>query len=465
MKNKDFPQKNSLHTLRVTDMNNLGAGVGRIDNIVTFVQGGCTGDLAEVKIIKSASAYLVARIERLIEPSPHRAASDCAQSKRCGGCVFRGITYEHELELKRGFVESAMKKAGVEVSVGQVRATGVIEGYRNKAQLPVGAVSLGKGEATRTEAAVGFYAERTHEIIPLGEDTPCRLNPDVFSRIAAFVCDWMSRNNIKPYDEQKHTGTIRHLYLRRSETMGEVMLCVVSRIRFERMDELAGVIREAFPEVVSVWENINPDRTNVVLGREYRLVSGKELLTDKICGRTFEISPESFWQVNRTAAELLYNTAAELAGVRSGERVLDLFCGIGTVGMSICPTDAELYGIEIVPRAVENARRNAALNGFGRAVFSCCDASAPDAIGREIGRIAEGGLDLVILDPPRKGCAPELIDLLASSGCGRIVYISCNPDTLARDLAHFVRLGYAPGEVTPVDMFPHTSFSQKTVKN
>ncbi|MCI8387749.1 MAG: 23S rRNA (uracil(1939)-C(5))-methyltransferase RlmD [Clostridiales bacterium] len=459
-------------------MNSLGVGVARLqldDNtsanvgsVVVFVQGGCTGDVCEVKIIKVASSYLVARIEKLLEPSPYRVEPDCKLAKKCGGCVFRGISYAHELELKRGFVQSAMRKSGVDIEVAEVLSvsgsSGSAVGYRNKCQLPVGSDKNGN-------IVVGFYAERTHEIIPLygseGCDSDCKIQPRVFSEIAEFLRGWFEAHHIKPYDEVKHTGSVRHLYFRRSESTDEVMVCVVNRVHCEWMNELSDGLRARFSEVASVYENINPDRTNVVLGREYRLISGSEKLRDRLCvngrERTFDISPESFWQVNRTAAELLYAKAGELADIKPGERVLDLFCGIGTIGMSVCPPENELYGIEIVEAAVENARGNAQINGCTKAQFSCCDAADADAIDRELDRIGVDDMDVILLDPPRKGCAPELLERLARTRA-RIVYISCNPETLARDLARMRSLGYECSRVTPVDMFPRTGHVECVVR-
>ena len=455
---RQMPEKNSIHTLEITDMNNLGSGIGRIDNIVVFVVGGCTGDICEVKIIKRAAGYLVARIERIIKESPYRIKSDCKVSNRCGGCVYRYVDYEYEKEIKRGNVKAALRRAGLDLPVNELISTDVTVGYRNKAQYPVGL-----GNRNDFEVIAGFYAGHTHEIMDLGGDN-CLLQPEIFGRIAKYICGWLTTAKVNPYNEKDKSGITRHIYMRRSELDGSVMVCVVNRKSYSRMNELAAELAGKFPEISSVYENVNPDNTNVVLGSEYRLVYGSANLVDEICGRRFEIAPESFWQVNRGAAERLYMKAGELLcdvfahSHESGRipRVLDLFCGIGTVGMCICQPDTKLYGIEITPSAVENARANAKRNSFEKAEFICCDASDPEAISNEIGKIAQGGLDAVILDPPRKGCAPELVDLLCEISPERIIYISCNPDTLARDLVRFTAGGYICGGVTPVDLFPRT---------
>jgi len=460
MKQKNTAKKNDIADVIITDINNLGCGVGRVNGVVTFVAGACTGDELTVKLIKVTSDYNVGKIERINKASPYRIDPDCIAAKRCGGCVYRYVTYEHELELKRNRVTMSMKKAGLDVEVGEVVHTGELEGYRNKAQYPVGTVTLGKGASAVKKTAIGFYAEKSHEIIPCvcedgSEHGSCKLQPEVFGEIADLIRVKMDETKISAYDEQSGKGTVRHLYMRRSEATGEVMLCIVVTAVSDKLYSLASAVCQRFECITSLFFNINPGNTNVVLGKKFQIVYGEKKLTDVLCGRKFEISPQSFWQVNRKGAELLYNKAAELGKFKPGERVLDLFCGIGTVGMSVCTPDVKLFGIEIVPEAVENARRNAEINGFDNAEFICCDASDPASFESELRRIAEGGLDAVILDPPRKGCTPELLTLIAELAPKRIVYISCNPDTLARDIAE-LRGKYECTEVTPVDMFPRT---------
>lgn len=456
MKHKNETKKNGIYNIKITDINNLGHGVGRIGDVVTFVLGGCTGDELSVKVIKTASDYNVAKIEEIIKPSPYRITSDCAVSKRCGGCVYRNITYEHELELKRKYVTAAMRKSGLSVEVEEVLHTGENYGYRNKAQYPIGKDKHGK-------TVIGFYAERTHEIIPCTSgESGCGLQPTIFGDIADFVRVWMDENKLSAYDEVSGHGVMRHLYLRYSESTGEVMVCLVINKKSGKVAELASAIAIKFPSAVSIYENFNNRNTNVVLGDEYRLLHGKEKLIDTICGVSFEISPQSFWQVNRKGAEMLYTKAAELAELKGGERVIDLFCGIGTVGMSVCERDTKLYGIEIVPEAVENARENAERNGFDKAEFLCLDASDPAEFEADLTRIGDEGIDVILLDPPRKGCSPELLETVKKIAPEKIVYISCNPDTLARDIA-ILGDAYRCERVTPVDMFPRTGHVESVV--
>ena len=517
--------KGSTHIVRITDMNNFGVGVARVDGAVVFVRGGCDGDLAEVQIIKAASGYFVARLARLIESSPHRAESGCPVSNRCGGCVFRHITYEHELELKRGIVASAMRRAGVGAEVLPVLSTGSCARYRNKALYPIGVnripaprgeafdarmnasagrggafdarmnASAGRAEAknadiggtrvsrgevknsprsvkkgVRTSAGapskkdfyvlprpvIGFFADHSHEIIPLPDGCDCLLQPEIFGKICDFTLDFLEMRRVPAYDELTGKGLIRHLYLRASEATGKVMATIVSSSDGSFADDYADELTRAFSEVSSVYLNVNPDSTNIVLGEKYRLLKGEATLSDSLCGRFFEFEPGSFWQVNRRAAEMLLETAKGLAGLKPGARVLDLFCGIGTVGIAISPKDAHLTGVEIVESAVRNAKRNAERNGFSDAEFVCCDADDPEAVAKELRRLSAKKPDAVLIDPPRGGCGSGLIDLIAELDAEKIVYISCNPNTLARDLALFGGKGYSVGSLQPVDMFPRT---------
>ncbi len=468
MKLKNQTKKNKIFEIEITDINNSGYGVGRINGVVTFVSGGCTGDILSVKVIKTASDYNVAKIENIIKSSPYRCDPVCKAFKRCGGCVYRHITYDHELELKKLSVESSMKKAGVDVTVLPVISTGVTDFYRNKAQYPVGFL---KNKDNKIQSVVGFYAGKTHDIIPNGfGDDACLLQPKIFGEIVDFIRAYLDDNSISPYDEVSNTGDVRHIYLRISEYSDDVMLCIVSTVIDDRIKKLVLAACQRFPEIKSGFVNINKKSTNVILGDEYIHIYGEKFLSDKLeikygnknYKRTFEFSPQSFWQVNKKATELLYSKAAEMLGAKSGERILDLFCGIGTVGMSVCSTDVKLLGAEIVPEAVENAKRNAELNSFEDAEFVCLDASDKSLFYDELCAFSRNGLDGVILDPPRKGCSSELLDTLCELSPKRIVYISCNPDTLARDIA-YLKGKYFCDFIQPVDLFSRTGHVENVV--
>ena len=426
-------KKNQIYTVTVTDMNDMGHGVARIEGAVVFVAGGVTDDVCEARIIKVASSYLVARIERLITPSPRRAEPSCPVSKRCGGCAFDAVDRAYELELKRGFVLSAFKKQGMEPECGPVLTDGRAYGYRNKVAYPV------------EGAKMGYYAPHSHEMIDRGGE--CPLASGLIDPVARHIA-----NEIKA----SPVASLRHVCIRAGEGTGEVGVCFVSRdADAAPYRALADRLCGRFPEISSVTQNVNPADTNVILGKEYITLAGREYVEDELCGLRFRVSPASFWQVNRGAAELLYRAAAEKAGLRPGEKLLDLYCGAGSVGLSMAAglPGVKLTGVEIVPEAVENAKINAAANGFDDAEFICADA----------GEIAVGDYDVIVVDPPRKGLAPDLVDRVAASGNRRLVYVSCNPATLARDCARFIERGYTMGELTPVDMFPRTGHVETVV--
>lgn len=433
-------KKNELYQVEITDLNNLGNGVCRIDGKAVFVPRAVDCDRLKVKIIKDTKDYAVARIEEILTPSPRRQKSGCGVSNRCGGCVYRHITYAHETELKQSYVRSAFRKAGVEVEVAPT-LSGAESGYRNKVQYPVG-----------EGMTVGFYAPRSHEIIPSAD---CALQKPIFTPIIASLQTLLRKAGVKPYREEDGSGLIRHLFLRASAS-GEVMVTLVTTSRpFPAAEEIAQELRAAHPEVVSVVRNYNDVRSNVILGDRCETLSGADLLTDTLCGLTFRLSPLSFYQVNHDMAEVLYRKAAKLAELRPGDRVADLFCGAGTIGLSVAAMypDISLIGVEIIPEAVENARENAKLNGITNATFLCGDANAAE--------LADA--DVIFLDPPRKGCEESLVKQIADIAPRRVVYISCNPDTLARDVARFIEVGYVPGTVYPVDLFPRTGHCEAVV--
>ncbi|MBE6633363.1 MAG: 23S rRNA (uracil(1939)-C(5))-methyltransferase RlmD [Ruminococcaceae bacterium] len=456
-------RKNDTVRVRITDINNLGCGVGHLENagndtgMTVFVRGGVTGDELEAKVIKATKSYLVARPERILVPSPHRTEEDlCTAALGCGGCAYRHVTYSHELELKRGYVQNAFKKVGLDrVEVEAVRHTDAVVGYRNKAQYPVQKDKNGKTVA-------GFYANSSHRIVPAEE---CRLQPKVFGEIVRYLCDFADKHRISAYNEETGKGLLRHIYLRIGVATGEIMLCLV--LTSERLPEeetLKRELAEKFPAIKSLWINVNSKNTNVVLGERYRLLSGNEWIEDVLCGLTLRITPQSFYQVNHDACELLYGLAKERAALTGEELLLDLYCGIGSIGLSMADRAGEVLGMEIVERAAKSGDENAARNGITNAAFFCGDASDPQGLlkraAEERGELSRA---VVVIDPPRKGTTRELIEGLAHHGIRRVVYVSCNPDTLARDCAIFSELGYEIGAVTPVDLFPRTGHVESVV--
>ncbi len=451
-------KKNDIIELTLTDMNNLGNGVGHTpDGVAVFVGGGVVGDALKVKVIKVAKSYLVARIEEILAPSPVREVTPiCTAPASCGGCSYRNLKYEEELRIKRDYVKGAFRKAGLfDVEVEDTRTTGVRCGYRNKAQYPV--------RATKSGMRAGFFANKTHDLIPSDK---CMLQPEIFTSIVDFVLNFCTRHGITAYDEESGRGVLRHIYLREGHDTGEIMLCLVINARGLACEsELAREVQKNFPPVVSVMLNFNEKSTNVVLGDEYKCIGGRDYIEDVLCGKRFRISAGSFYQVNHDAAELLYGLARERADLHGGEILADLYCGIGTIGMCIADGTKTLVGVEIVPEAVECAEENAKLNGMENAHFFCGDAN-------DVGGILAGARatlgdfvpDVVVIDPPRKGSTCELVKYLNDIGVRRVVYISCNPDTLARDCTYFKEFGYQIGAVTPVDLFPGTGHVECVVR-
>ena len=445
-------KKEQIIELRITDINNLGCGVGRYEGVVVFVKGAVTDDLVSAKVIKVTKSYCVARLERVIAPSAHRVDSDrCKAPLACGGCVYRNISYEYELELKTNYVKNAFRKAGLtDVEVLPAKSAGREYGYRNKAQYPV--------VMTKNGIKSGFYASKTHNIIPCDS---CAIQNEKFAPIVELVCKFGDTHGWSVYDENTGKGLLRHIYMRIGERTDEIMVClVVNGERLPDENEFAATVASEFPSVKSVMLNQNRENTNVVLGKTYRLLFGKGYIEDELCGLKFKISPDSFYQVNRDGAELLYGLARERAELTGCEVLMDLYCGTGTIGLSMAADAKKLCGIEIVSGAVECAKENARENGIANAEFFCDDAGSKEVILKAAGGVCP---DVVVIDPPRKGSTKELVETLSDLGVERVVYVSCDADTLARDCVWFREQGYKIGKVQPVDMFPRTGHVESVV--
>ena len=444
-------KKNETRELIVTDLNNLGYGVGRIGDLVVFVSGAVDGDRVETKIIKVAKNYAVGRLEKILSPSPHRLpVPDPGPARGCGGCAYRAIGDAHELELKRNAVKAAFRRAGLpDAEVAPVLATGKTAGYRNKAQYPV--------TGTPDEPVIGFFAPKSHRVT---DARKCPLQPPLFGEILDEIARQIKKYKIAPYDEKTHTGLLRHIYLRSSKEEKEVLLTFV--LNGDALPHAGEVIRELtdrFPSLVGIGINVNREKTNVICGDEYKTLWGKDGITDDLAGVKLSFSAASFYQVNRDAAELLYKKAKEIADFKGDEVLLDLFCGVGSIGLSMADAVREVVGIEIVPDAVKCAVENAKRNGIENASFFAGDASDVEKLlaGAESELGKELRPDAVILDPPRKGCDEKLLAFLVEKKIPKIVYISCNPETLARDVAFLSKKGYGFSAVTPVDLFPRTA--------
>ena len=446
-------KKDDRIVLEIGDINNLGCGVGRAeDGRVVFVKGAVTGDVIEAKIIKVNKKFLVARTEKLISASPYRVDMDiCSAPLSCGGCVYRHIKYEHELKIKRDYVKNAFVKVGLsDVTVLPVMNTGKIAGYRNKGQFPL---TEAKGKVI-----AGFYASKSHNIVPSNE---CAIQNPNFAPIVAAVCRFATEKAISVYNEETGKGILRHIYLRIAEKTGQIMLCIVINAEsLPYVNELVACIKEGFPSVSGVILNINKKNTNVVLGDRFITLWGNDYIEDELCSLRFKISPQSFYQVNREGAEMLYTEAAKKAALKGNEVLMDLYCGTGTIGLSMAKNTKKLVGIEIVESAVECAKENAERNGIENAEFYCADASDKETILKCAGGVRP---DVVVIDPPRKGTTRELVECLDSLNVPKVVYVSCDPDTLARDCVWFREFGYEIGEVQPVDMFARTGHVESVV--
>ncbi len=443
-------KKNDDITLKIEDMTNEGSSVGHCDGMAVFVRGAVTGDEIVAHIIKAKKNYAIGIVKEILNPSPCRIESDCPVSDKCGGCSFRNMTYDAELQYKQGRVADAIKRIGhIDAPIMPIIGADTVDNYRNKAQYPVSIVD-GKLEA-------GFYAYKSHRIIPCSD---CRLQQQEFKEILDIISDWVKQNNVTSYDEKTGRGLLRHIYIRRAPKTGETMVCLV--INCKNIPNEAELVNALVKDknVKSVCVNINRENTNVILGDKTNVIYGQKTITDILLDKKFVISPESFYQINHDQCEKLYTKATEYAGLTGNETVVDLYCGVGTIGLSMADRAKQIFGIEIVPQAIENAKINAKQNGISNAEFFCGDAFDGAKELEKRGIVP----DVVILDPPRKGCQKELFDVIEQMNPKRIVYVSCDSATLARDLEVLQTKGFRTLEVTPVDMFPRTPHVEAVAK-
>ncbi|MDE7361222.1 MAG: 23S rRNA (uracil(1939)-C(5))-methyltransferase RlmD [Oscillospiraceae bacterium] len=455
--------KNDIIDLEITALTSEGSGIGRADGMAVFVPFTAVGDVISCRVVKVLKSYAYGRVERIITPSPDRVDNDCPAFGKCGGCVYRHITYPAELAAKEQIVRDAFERLGgfslssaaslprfgenpSDIPVGgllpeflQICGSDNVDGYRNKLQMPLAKTDGG-------DIVSGFFSERSHRVVPVEH---CRLQPERFSEMVGFIKEALRELKISVYNESTHEGVLRHIFLRRGHYSGEVCAVLVARRKTPEMTKLAAALTKRFPEITGVVLNINPDRTNVILGERDILLSGRAEIRDEMSGVKVEISPKSFYQVNTPAAEKLYGQAAEFAEPR-GKTILDLYCGAGTIGLSMANEAKKIIGAEIVPEAVENAKRNA--RGFSNAEFICADAS------KAAEELAEKGIspDVIVLDPPRKGCGEETLSACVKMSPKRIVMISCNPATAARDCKFLAANGYAVERIRAFDLFPRT---------
>ena len=437
--------KNQLHEVQITGCTSEGQGVSRIAGRVVFVKGALPGERCRIRILKAGRSAVYARIEEMLLPSPQRVEPDCPCYGKCGGCDFRHASYSEELRIKLERVNDAFQRiGGLELRAEEILPAPETERYRAKAIFNVGEDREGK-------PITGFFRARSHEVIPV-ED--CLLQDTEANRAASVLRLWMAEQRIPAYQEESATGLIRHLFVRSG------MVCVVAAGRPRRTDSLvADLIREV-PDLRSVVWNENRSRGNTVLAGDFSTLWGEDRVEVTLSGLRFRLSPRSFFQVNPLQAERLYALAVELAALSGGEHVVDLYCGTGAIGLLAASRARAVTGVEVVQATVEDAEKNAEENGIGNARFLCADAAEAAA------RFAAEGMkpDILFVDPPRKGLATEVIGSISEMGPGRVVYVSCDPATLARDLKLFLEHGYCAEKAFAVDMFPRTRHIESVVK-
>lgn len=449
-------KKNDCFVAEIIDITNLGFGVCKKDGQVVFVSGAVPGDVAEIKIIKVGSSYSVGRVERFVTLSDKRVEGRCDNSF-CRSCAYKCLSYEYEKELKEESVRQIFKKAGLsEVNIAPLVGSPCEKEYRNKAQYPIAIDKNG-------EYIIGFYAPKSHRVT---EAADCPLAPEIFPKIIEVLRGFFKEKSLSVYDEQSGEGLLRHIYLRRGEISCEVLLTlVINGDSLPCADELVSLMTENFPELVGILLNVNREDTNVVLGERFITLYGRDYIFDTLGGVALKITAPSFYQVNREAAELLYAKAKELAEPTKEDLLLDLYCGAGSIGLSMADEAGEVIGVEIVESAVECATYNAEINHIQNASFYAGDASDTKKIlePAEKARGEKIKPSIVILDPPRGGTTEELIEHISGLNPKRIVYISCNPATLARDMVVLKKYGYEGDTVTPFDLFPLTGHVESIV--
>ena len=458
--------KNDTVRLIITDIGTNGEGIGRVDGYTLFIKDAIIGDEVEAKIIKAKKNYGYARLMNIITPSKDRIEPVCPVARQCGGCQIQEMDYQAQLRFKQELVKNNIERIGHISDYQMMPVIGMDEPfhYRNKAQYPVGMDKDGN-------IVMGFFAGRTHHII---DNTDCALGAKINSRILGIIKEYMQDNKIKPYDEDKHAGTVRHILIRNGYHTDQIMVCLV--INAESIKNSADLVKRLknIDGMTSIMININRNKTNVILGDTCKTLWGKSYIEDYICDIRYQISPLSFYQVNPKQTEKLYSKALEYAGLTGNETVWDLYCGIGTISLFMAAKARKVYGVEIVPQAIEDAKNNARLNNIDNAEFFVGKAEEiVPAFYEELSRKAANGdeeakrgihPDVVVVDPPRKGCEETLLETVVKMSPKRMVYVSCDSATLARDLKFMEEHGYKVEKVQAVDQFGNTVHVETVVK-
>ena len=440
----DTPKKNDVVTLKISGYGSDAAGISRLeDGRVVFVKGALDGETCQVQLLKVGKSAVWGRAVETKTDSAARQTSDCSYYPCCGGCQTRHMTYEEELRFKKSRVEEALRRIGGVESAVVTEIYGASQPlrYRNKVQFPVSSAQEG--------IHIGFYRQRSHDVIDVDD---CLLQPQEATRLRAAVKQWMQECGVQPYDELRHKGLVRHVFVRTNRDGKSLCAIVANGKKLPQEARLVNLLQEAEPALQGIVLSINREKTNVILGKHFRTIWGADTLEDTLCNLQFRLSVPSFYQVNRRQTEVLYGKAVDMAGLTGSETVLDLYCGIGTISLSLAQRAKQVYGAEVVPEAVQDAWENAQRNGVENVSFFCGDA------GDAAQKFAKEGIrpQVVCVDPPRKGLAPQVIDTIAELSPERVVYVSCDPATLARDVKLFTEKGYQLQEAIALDMFPRT---------
>lgn len=444
--------KNKIYRCQITDYTADGTGFAKIEGRAVFVPRTAVGDQCDVRIVKVTKNVAYGRLERLVVPSAARITPACPVADKCGGCCYQHITYEEELRAKEKKVRDALVRIGGQDGAKLLGITGAptTEHYRNKAQYPVGQDKDGR-------VVTGFYRPRSHDIVPVER---CLIQSEKADRIAAIVRSWMQEFGVPPYDYTAKRGAVRHIYVRVGEKSGESQLTLVAAThKMPALDELVRRLREREPSLTGILLNHNQRGDNVILGDKTDVLWGEPRLEDRLCGHSFLLSPEAFYQVNHTQAERLYACALDFAGLTGQETVIDLYCGAGTITLALAEKAKQVIGVEIVPGAVENAKENASRNGMENVEFLCADA------GQAARQLSLRGVvpDVLVVDPPRKGLDETARDAILKMLPPRVVYVSCDPATLARDVAELCGAGYTLERAQAFDLFPRTCHVETVV--
>lgn len=447
-------KKDDIITVDVVDMGSDGEGIGKVDGFPVFIKDAVTGDRAKVKIIKAKKNFAFGRLMELVQASQDRVEPRCREARRCGGCQIQCLDYAAQLKYKNDRVYNSLLRIGGIPAKQLDQAAEPILGmekpwrYRNKAQYPVG---------TDRDGCIitGFYAGRTHDIIPCDD---CVLAPAEFAKIMRCVTGFMTENGIEPYDEKTGHGIIRHVVIRKAMATDELMVCIVSaKNRLPKQEKFAEALN-GIPGLKTVVLNVNPENTNVILGRDNKVLYGDGFITDEMGGLKFRISPMAFYQVNSEQALKVYETALEYAELSGSEEVWDICCGIGTITLFLARHASKVHGVEIVPEAIEDARANARINGIENADFVAAAAE------EYLPSVQDMHADVVVADPPRSGLERPVLDAIVSAAPARIVYVSCDPATLARDIKVFLAAGYRLTRFRAADQFCHTAHVETIVR-